>query len=276
MQNTCTDIDVSWIHTEWGKCFAEPESGSWVGDDIKIGAVHACAGYTHLSGVRNRLFEFSNAITQPSANTAGFITRLVNGEPVVSPNSDLSGVKVVDVAGWAPTADNIQAVKNDCTGEPFAYSKIEFIAAGAEGNAAAMEKLKSGEADVMWVYSDQAMHCAGALDTPDCKGWEGLGTDYAYIHTGMVSTPNGTTISISKRSAGVAKLLDPCIQKAMETEEYKDLCERLELLPDCFPNSYFDMGAIPAKKHMDKVHSAKTGEQIKTCADGYCTCSEMR
>jgi len=276
MQSTCTDIDVSWTHTQWGKCFSEPESGgSWVGDDIKIGAVHACAGYTHLSGVRNRIFEFSNAITQPSANTAGFITRLVDGVPAVSPTSDLSGVKVVDVAGWAPTADNIQAVKNDCTGDSFAYSEIEFVAAGGEGNAAAMAKLKSGEADAMWVYSDQAFHCQEALDTPDCAGWEGLGTDYAYIHTGMVSTPNGTTISISKRNAGVAALLDPCIQKAMETEAYKNLCGKLGLLSDCFPNSHFDMGSIPAKKHFDKPHSAKTAEEkAKRCADGYCSCSE--
>ena len=101
----------------------------------------------------------------------------------------------------------------------------------------------------MWVYADQAANCLAALDTPDCQGWEGLGTDYAYISTGLVSTPNGTTVAISKRNSGVAKFLDGCIQQAMETTAYKDMCETHGMLGDCFPNSHFDLSAIPPKTH---------------------------
>ena len=45
---------------------------------------------------------------------------------------------------------------------------------------------KSGEADAMWVYADQAQNC---LTDPseDCAGWEGFGTDYAYTFNGTNS-----------------------------------------------------------------------------------------
>ena len=54
---------------------------------------------THTKGERGRFLEFSNSILKDN-KPAGLITRLnVDGTPVVSPMSDLSGVKVVDVRG---------------------------------------------------------------------------------------------------------------------------------------------------------------------------------
>jgi hypothetical protein len=271
MQETCEDVDVNWIHTGWGDCFAEPEGQSWVGDDIKFGAIHACAGYTHTFGTRNRLFEFSNGVFKSGSRTGGIITRLEGGVPVVSATSDLSGVKVVDVAGWAPTADNLQMATNQCgSSSKFDYANIVFVDPGAEGNAAAMAKLKSGEADAMWVYSDQGYTCSEALDTPDCAGWEGLGTEYAYIHTGMQFAVNGTTMAMAKRGSGAAKILDPCIEKVLQTKAYFDMCSEFDKVEECFPNSFFT-GESPTV-HYNKMHNDKTGDEIMTCADGYCPC----
>jgi hypothetical protein len=179
-------------------------------------------------------------------------------------------VKVVDVAGWAPTADNIQMAVNDCTGEKFAYTDIEFVTPPTEGNKAAMEMLKSGAADAIWVYSDQGASCSGALDTDDCSNWGGLGTEYAYIHTGMNFAINGTTMAIGKRNSGASKLLDPCIKKVLQTKEYHDLCVEVDKYEVCWPNEFF---VTPINiEYYNKPHSVKTGSEVKTCADGYCAC----
>jgi hypothetical protein len=272
MNDICTDIDINWIHTGWGDCFAEPDGNSWVGGDIKNGAIHACAGYTHTGGTRNRLFEFSHAVTRPSMRTGGFISRLkADGTPEIPATSDLKGVKVVDVAGWAPTADNIQMATNDCSGgATFAYTDIVFVPAGTEGNKAAMAKLKSKEADIIWVYSDQAYNCQDALDTDDCSNWDGFGTEYAYIHTGLPFAINGTTMAIAKRGSGAAKLLNPCIAKVLDTKAYEELCAEYEQTESCWPNDHF--AGSGADKFYNKMHSEKTGAQIKTCAEGYCPC----
>ena len=79
--------------------------------------------YTHVEGVRNRYVEFSNEILQKG--DAGILTRLdTNGNPVVSPLSNLSGVKIVDITGWAPTKDSIVFVENECTMEEFRDYKL--------------------------------------------------------------------------------------------------------------------------------------------------------
>jgi hypothetical protein len=271
MQDQCTDVDVEWIHTAWGDCFAEPEGKSWVGGDIKTGAIHGCMGYTHTQGTRNRLFEFSDAVTMPTSRTAGFIVRLkADGTPEIDGKSDMKGVKVVDVAGWAPTGDNIQMATNDCTGAKFAYTDITFVPAAKEGNFEAMRMLKAKEADAMWVYSDQALTCAEALDTDDCKNWAGLGTEYAYIHSGMPFALNGTTMVMSKRGSGIAKLINPCIKKVLATKAYKDLCDKHKKYEVCYRNEFFTEETIV--EYYNKMHSKKTGAEVKTCADGYCPC----
>ena len=70
--------------------------------------------YTHLKGVRQRMGEFTNAITMASTQSAGLIVKLQDGKPVVSPLSDLSGEKIIDVAGYAPTTDTLELVENHC------------------------------------------------------------------------------------------------------------------------------------------------------------------
>lgn len=63
--------------------------------------------------------EWSYSLTQRK-NSAGLITRLDSlGRPVIKGNNDLSAVKIVDVAGWAPGPDGLAWIKNTCTGKPF-------------------------------------------------------------------------------------------------------------------------------------------------------------
>jgi len=283
MQETCDDIDIQWIHTEWSKCFDETGSQSTVGEDIKYGAVHACAGYTHLPGLRSRLFDWSSAITVPSANAAGIITRLdANGKPVVSPKSDLSGVKVVDVAGWAPTYDLLALAKNECDNNKL-FTGYEQVTV-ASGNAAAMAALKSGAADAMWVYSDQAYNCMKECGTPgscaadnDCYGWDGLGTDYAYIHTGVYFAANGTTMAIAKKGSRVGELMKPCMAKSMETDAYYQMCKKHKKTHECFPNSHFSEEDKNVDRDVwDSPHSIRPHPDTpSTCSNGYCQCTEL-
>jgi len=290
MQETCDDIDINWIHGDWSKCFDETLGADKekVGEDIKYGAVHACAGYTHLPGVRSRLFDWSNAITVPSANAAGIITRLEGGKPVVSPMSDLSGVKVVDVAGWAPTSDLLPLAGNDCDNQK-KFTGFTLVSVES-GNRPAMAALKSGAADAMWVYSDQAYSCmkvcgAGGTDFPcdesnDCYGWDGLGESYAYIHTGLYFALNGTTLAISKKGSQIGDLINPCMDKAMGTEAYYKMCKKHKKTHECFPNTFF----TEAEKNVDRdvwdsphtirpLTAAQGGPS--TCTDGYCQCTEL-
>ena len=64
------------------------------GSSVETGArlrYHGCETYTQVRGVRNRYLDFSAPILQNNKR-AGFLTRLQNGKPEVSPESDLSDV----------------------------------------------------------------------------------------------------------------------------------------------------------------------------------------
>lgn len=116
LPEVCPHLEVTVVETKWANCWTSEGSGQ----GLDNAHYHGCLTYTHTSGQRNRFMEFSNAIL--SANKpAGILTRLnAEGKPVVSPTSDLNGVKIVDVSGWAPTADTLIYVKNSCAGDtPF-------------------------------------------------------------------------------------------------------------------------------------------------------------
>ena len=108
--------------------------------------------YTHTIGVRNRFLEFSHGILSHN-KPAGLITRLVNGVPVVSPQSDLSGIKVVNVAGWAPTKDGLSLVENTCSTNK-RFKGYTMVTPATIGPDAAMKMLLDGSADAMWIYAD--------------------------------------------------------------------------------------------------------------------------
>lgn len=71
----------------------------------------------------------------------------------------------------------------------------------------------------------------------DCDIWDGLGTTFAYIQTGMFGWATaGTTFTIAKKGAGVAPIVNPCIEAFVKTEEYYDICVTYDLVNDCFVN----------------------------------------
>ena len=77
----------------------------------------------------------------------------------------------------------------------------------------------------------------------------------------------GTTLAISKKGSGLAETLNPCIEAFIETESYKDLCEKYGLEADCFQNEFFD---VPDEEVKD--YQKPTNELTTSCSDGYCPC----
>jgi len=252
-----------------------------LGDGVNNGIYHGGMTYTHLKGVRQRMGEFTNAITMASTQSAGLIVKLQDGKPVVSPLSDLSGEKIIDVAGYAPTTDTLELVENHCV-EGGVFKGYTWEIPTANGNKAAMELFKSSDAKLMYVYSDQAYDCIGSGFTDDCVGWEGFGTEYAYLHMGMSTATNGTTIAYTKKNSGVADALNPCIQNVMQTQEYYELCKAPLRSPTdmgnnlavCFPNSFWSADEAAKPAIYNTPHSLRDGS-VATCSGGYCQCGEM-
>jgi len=226
--------------------------------------------------------EFSHAILSDN-KPAGLLTLLdEHGNPRVSPKDTLAGRKIVDVNGWAPTTDGLSVSRNKCADGAY-FSGYEWvpipedisIAAKSE-NDAALQMLVNGNADAMWVYADQAYNydCSRPeLDNVqsqwDCDLWSGLGTKFAYIHTGLHETSvNGTTLAMSKKGSGIAAILNPCIDAFLKTESYYNICVKHGLVSDCFKNSFFEStgASTTVPWNLD------TNEQVNGCASGYCGC----
>merc|ERR1712187_91572 len=262
------DIDVFTVQTSWADCW----DGEQIGRALSAGEYHACMTFTHLRGARNRFLEFSDPILDLN-KPAGLLTRLVNGVPVVNGLSDLAGKKIAEVTGWAPTPDTLALSFNKCTGQAFdGYEIISPEAPeGANANDVSMKLLLDGEVDALWIYADQAhlYQCTGDV-SPDwnCSLWEGFGSKYAYIQTGMTSYANsGTTLTMSKKGSGIPDIVNPCIDKFKKTESYYKICKKFDLLGSCFPNSYFPSEAPPTMSW-----ELTAAQLTTTCADGYCAC----
>lgn len=275
LEEVC-DIEISVRQTLWSECWDGSNElntygqGPRAGIALEAGYFHGCMTYTHTTGVRNRWLEFSDGILQAN-KPAGILTRLnPDGTPVISPNSDLSGFTIVDVAGWAPTADGLALVTNPCTGQR--YSGYSMVTPPTSGNDAAMEMLMNGEADGMWLYGDQAKQFQpkeGIVPAWNVSLWEGFGTKYGYVASGLYDHAyNGTTLSISKKGSGLASILNPCISKFLATKSYYDLCAKYGIEEGCYTNSFFSN----ANSTGPKPWTAKTTAQTTTCSDGYCGC----
>jgi hypothetical protein len=97
MQDYC-NIDIFFTQTAWPECW----DGERIGNGLASGQFHGCSTYTHPLGVRNRFLEFSDPILSNN-KAAGILTRLDpdTGEAVIDGNSNLNGVTIVDVVGFA-------------------------------------------------------------------------------------------------------------------------------------------------------------------------------
>jgi len=232
--------------------------------------------YTHTKGLRNDYADFSYGILDVN-KAAGLLVKLdENGNPKVTGSDDLSGKKVVDVGGWAPTADGLDYVENKCTGHNYALDyKLVMATGAANNNDLALSMLLNGTVDAMFVYSDQAKNykkaCAkGPSTTINCDLWKGFGTKFAYVQTGQFGyVNNGTTLALAKKGSGVAAKLNPCLQKFMETKDYYDICVKYDFVDSCYRNSFF-----PVSDDIE-VHdyNKPTKEHDGDCSTGYCPCT---
>jgi len=268
LEEVC-DIDIVLVQTAWNDCWAS--SGS-IGSGLLNGHYHGCSAYTHTKGVRNRFLEFSAPIVSNN-KAAGILTRLNDGVPVVDGMSSLSGVKVGDVSGWAPTADVLAISMNQCTGETFSGFTLVTNGATEKQNDVALTQLLDGDVDALWIYADQAATYKSACDNDanqewDCELWSKFGSDFAYIQTGMYDyMVAGTTLAISKKGSGLAQTLDPCIEAFLKTESYKNLCDKYGVADDCIANDFFELTSEELEDYRKP-----TAELTTSCIDGYCPC----
>ena len=174
------------------------------------------------------------------------------------------------VTGWAPTADTLFFVKNECTNETYnstfkiiqgkdvdlngSYTNVADAYApgvgqkkGRGANDQALLAVLEGKADAMWIYGDQAdnYRCPPGEKREgwSCDLWNMFGKDFAYIQVGMYQwMHNGTTFAFSKKGSGLNDLLNPCIESFVLTQTFYDTCKIDHAghtqLQTCLPNEY--------------------------------------
>jgi hypothetical protein len=271
-------IKVDFILSPWSRCWTAkpedvyyPEVNEYVGTGIINGQVHGCTAYTHTKGERGLSIEFTHSILG-GLKTGGILTRLENGVPVVSPSTyNYTGIKLGDVAGWAPTRDTFVFNQNYCAGQQFfttdpVLTPVDAAGDTVDGNAAGINALLDGTFDALYLYADQM---SNFLNSGDPLA-DGFGTTFAFIHTGLDGwSYNGTTLAMSKRGSGLKDVLDPCIYAVSQTQNYTEMCESYWSPASCIQNQY---SASSGTYYYDARMSERTDSY--TCSDGYCTCSE--
>jgi len=269
----CDNVEIEVVKCKWSDCWQPHGLGKGLAD----GTLDACMTYTHTRGLRNDYADFSYGILDVN-KAAGLLTTLgPDGQPTVTGHDDLSGKTVVDVAGWAPTADGLGFVENKCTGTNYAGDYILKMADGASNNNdKALSMLLSGEADAMFVYSDQAANYKKACNSnpgyteAECDMWKGFGTEFVYVQTGQFGyVNNGTTLALTKKGSGVAEKVNPCLAKFMGTEDYYKICVKYGFVDSCYRNQFF-----PGSDQIEiKEYNKPTDEHEGDCSSGYCPCT---
>ena len=233
------------------------------------------------------------------------ITKLTNGVPALKGTDNLAGKTIVDVTGWAPTADTLYFVVNQCDdtkysesmtivqGDTFDGSSPELTLNGGATikgpNDRALYAVLEGKADAMWVYADQAANyqCEPGTtqDGWDCDLWAGFGETFAYVQVGMFGwMNNGTTVAMGRKGSGVAEFLDTCLDDFQKSESFHEVCATMhgdpphDQLGTCIPNEY-----IMADPHYHPIEATSSPYMFATkdmaaaghsCSTGYCTCTE--
>eukprot|EP00241_Pyramimonas_parkeae_P005889 CAMPEP_0114243542 /NCGR_PEP_ID=MMETSP0058-20121206/10846_1 /TAXON_ID=36894 /ORGANISM="Pyramimonas parkeae, CCMP726" /LENGTH=396 /DNA_ID=CAMNT_0001356391 /DNA_START=69 /DNA_END=1259 /DNA_ORIENTATION=- len=271
------NFDVVITQTKWTECWVDQAAGQ----GLLNGDYHACMTYTHSKGARDRQMDFSHALLKNN-QPAGLLVRLNDdGTPEIDGKHNLDGKKVVHVNGWTPDEDGLGFVLNECSGERFSGYEI-FPSSTENPNDDALSKLLNGTADAMWVFVNQDKHYKNAgcdagnpnkqSSSPDwdCAKWAGFGKKFAFIQTGMFShAHNGTTFTVSKKGSGLNEIVNPCLDRFVETKEYYEMCVKHGLDYECFPNSYFPEEYFTRNA---PVWELPTKDLQTKCEDGYCAC----
>ena len=252
------DLDCDFVLADTQDCWT---SAGFPGVGLTANHFDACLGYADTS--RRRLgVDFTDAIVRP--RPAGILTRLdrSTGAPIVSPGSNLSDVVVAVVGGWATTGRSVGDAVNSCTGERFNASPIDgYIVLTADdpygGPDAAMEALLSGAADAVFVYQSVVDDRKGCRQT-GCNAslYEGLGAEYAWIHTDMYDYQlNGTTLAMTKKGNPLRDAIDPCLRRAMRSETYRNLCEEYRR------RGFDDVGCLVANEDAEETKKDKDEDE---------------
>jgi len=272
MNKLCADIQINIVQAKWEECWSAAGGGT-LGAKLEDGTLDACMTYTHTKGIRNKYAEFSGAVMNVN-KAAGLIAAAgPDGIPLLTGQDTLFGKTVVDVGGWAPTADGLGFVENKCTGQPYSSNYTLLV---GPSNDESLRMTLNGTADAMFVYSDQAYNyqCDDHPDeeaTWDCALWAGFGKTFAYVQTGQFGYVfNGTTLALAKKGSGVADKINPCLWRFLETKAYHDICVKYHKTSLCYPNQYFTaLDSIPAE------YDLPTNMQNSNCSNGYCPCAAV-
>lgn len=147
----CEDnnLNCEIVRNDYHECWTERD---FPGRGLYGGGFDACSTYTYTH-LRRESLDFGHAYTlkQPG----GILSRLdENGEPVVKPGSDLSGVKIGLVGGWATDLASLRFIKNGCTDENYSGYIPVTPKDPNSGPDAAMKALVNGEIDALYTYAD--------------------------------------------------------------------------------------------------------------------------
>ena len=270
-------VQIDYILDSWTGCWTHKDTATsagylyldeireYAGKSLMDGKVHGCTAYTHTRGERELSLEFTHSLLA-RLKTAGILSRLdTNGVPVVSPTTvNYSNVRLGDVAGWAPTPDTFGLTRNRCVaGHPQFIPPAEFVPMTEDGNRFALESLRNGVIDALYIYADQLHNFINNPEFADLAA--GFGTQFAYIHTGLNGwSVNGTTLAISKRGSGLSELLNPCIDAVVRTQEYRDLCTRYFEPSSCIGMATGEELTYDVPMNESIVHAAEDPGQDRT------------
>lgn len=272
----CTKYELKCeiIRHRYEECWA---SDDYPGRALYGGGFHACSTYVHTH-LRQASMDFGRPLAK--RRPAGMLTRLENGKPVVSANSDLKNKLIGVVGGWAADEASLRHLKNGCTDKSFSPDKVIPIKDPNQGPDEAMAALLNGTVDAVYTFADildTRRHCE--FEGCNKELYSGLGKDYAWIHTGITEyQSNGTTLSMAPKGSSLNSCLDPLIGDFLTTEDYAELCRKYDSQGvQCFRNDYYSTGrgnlwSMDNKNRMEFCSDSENEEDCNSCAAGYCPC----
>ena len=103
--------------------------------------------------------------------------------------------------------------------------------------------------------------------------WSRFGKDFAYVQTGLFEyIRNGTTLTMHKRGSGLSEIINPLIDRFLQTKEYFELCEKFDFTQTCYVNDFFPeeyQGGVDFEKSPYFAPTNDLPDQFN-CSSGYC------